>query len=111
MKWTTKRSKGLMKMTKLSNHSKANCQYKKENLTLQCFVLLDCLRVLERLVLHIYLSFVYRKSTEVIYYFVFRRIVVVTLLPTRQQNDNDNICGLYDSPWRQKNKFCTKEKE
>ena len=61
MKWTTKRSKGLMKMTKLSNHSKVNCQYKKENLTLQCFVLLDCLRVLERLVLHIYLSFVYRK--------------------------------------------------
>ena len=60
---------------------------------------------------YIYLSFVYRKSTEVIYYFVFRRIVVVTLLPTRQQNDNDNICGLYDSPWRQKNKFCTKEKK
>ena len=29
MKLTTKRSKVLMKMTKLSNHSKVNSQYKK----------------------------------------------------------------------------------
>ena len=93
-----------------SNPSKVIRQNKK-NFTLQCLALLDCLRVLERLVLHIYIFLLsVLKSNKGDILFVLRRIVV-TLLPTRQQNDNDNICGLYDSPWRQKNKFCTKEKE